>query len=262
MTIVCRVANASSWKRGFEGVKKNRNSKIRSNHKQLKTFSKITREETCVPPRVCCVSLVMTFESCTHKLQQYFLVRTKNLLLTEFVCEAQQVEDFDLNCFLGTVFILTSQSQVHSSNVGLLLLPEMWGYFCVKTKANVSFTQQQMSEKYTLFFDDWMMFELLSVLFCWVKSFLGAEIPPHFVNFSFFCWQNQQSNYFPFSVFWLHLRSCISTPLILCFEKHFLFRLAFCFGCSKKTKKQRKTYSKRGWNCCSVQSFFLKTGNK
>ena len=169
--IACMSCKCPFLKARFEGVKKNKNGTTRSNHKQLKTFSKNhKRKDMCNTSIVVfCVLLVMTFESRTHKLKQYFLVRIKNHSFDEFVCEVQQVEDFDLNCFLGTVFILTSQSWVHSSNVRLLLLPEMWGYFCVKTKGNVIFTQQQMQEKCTLFLWSLMIGRYLSFFqFCFV----------------------------------------------------------------------------------------------
>ena len=47
----------------------------------------------------------------------------------------------------------------------------------VSKQKKMFFNQQPMQEQCTLFFfcDDWMIFEFLQFLFCWVKSFLGTE---------------------------------------------------------------------------------------
>ena len=142
--------------------------------------SQKSQEKICATPQLECVvfrwwwHLRVAHTNCNS----IFLWDQRIVRLTEFVCEVQQVEDFDLNCFLGTVFILTSQSRVHhSSNVRLLLLPEKWGYFCVKTKGNVGFTQQQSEKLHSfLFFDDWMIFAFLSVCFVDEKLFWSRNI--------------------------------------------------------------------------------------
>ena len=45
---------------------------------------------------------------------------------------------------------------------------------------------------FSFFFDDWMIFEFLSVLFCWVQSSLGARISPQFSFLQFDQFENNQ----------------------------------------------------------------------
>ena len=98
----------------------------------------------------------------------YFLVMTKlrQVLFWSELC----LWYFALCCFVLLCLFCFALFFTHN------LVLHLWGHFCVKTKgSNFSPNNKQENTLFSFFFDHWMIFELLAVLFC-VNSFLATEI--------------------------------------------------------------------------------------
>ena len=67
---------------------------------------------------------------------------------------------------------------------------QMWGYSCVKTKANTVSPNNECSKNtlFSFFFAHWMTFGFSSVLLCWVKAFLEQKYPHRWI---WKCWTTQ-----------------------------------------------------------------------
>ena len=180
MITVCMSCKCLFLKARFEGIEKNRNGTARSNHKQLKTFSKITREDMCnTSIGVCCVSLVMTFESCTHKLQQYFLVRTKNRSFDRVCLWGATSWGFWLELLLGNSFhphITITSPPLFKCEI--TSAPRKVRIFLCQNKRKCWFHPTTVGKiaRFSFFFDDWMIFAFLSVCFVDEKLFWSRNI--------------------------------------------------------------------------------------
>ena len=256
MITVCMSCKCLFLKARFEGIEKNRNGTARSNHKQLKTFSKITREDMCnTSIGVCCVSLVMTFESCTHKLQQYFLVRTKNRSFDRVCLWGATSWGFWLELLLGNSFhphITITSPPLFKCEI--TSAPRKVRIFLCQNKRKCWFHPTTVGKiaRFSLMIGWYLRFFQFVLL---MKSCFGAEISLQMVQFFFFLLTKyKKSKHFPL---------CFLTSLAeLYFHSiHSLFwktiPLSSCFLFWSFQKKERKTHSKRGWNYCSFKSFFF-----
>ena len=244
MITACMSCKCSSWKRGLRVSRRTKmarpgaitNNWKRSQKSQERSVQHLNWSVLCfVGDDIWELhTQIETGLSCENKesfVWQSLFARCNKLRILTWIVSWEQFSSSHHN------------HQVHSSNVKLLLLPEMWGDFCVKTKGNVSVPNNKCKKNalFSFLFDDWMLFAFLSVCFVDEKLFWSRNILTNGAIFLFSVDKIQKSKHFPFSVFWLHRKVVFPLYSLFVLKNNSSFVLFVVLVVPKKKKEEKCT---------------------